>query len=625
VASTTFRVEFFANSAADPSGFGQGRTFLGYANAMTDATGYASVTASGLVLPAGQDFVSATATNLTTNDTSQFANDLAIPIASAGGPYIISEGNSLPLNGGGSYDPARGPLTYSWDVNGDGVFGDATGVTPTLTWSQLEALAINDGPATFQVSVKVTNAQGNSTISPATTLTVNDTPVSNLHLALQSSSINEGSSASLSGSFVNPSPVDTHTVTIDWGDGSNPTVLYLEGVLSFTGVTHLYSDEPDGVPSSSYPISVTVTDGENLPISAGTSIQVNAMVPTASVSGPTLAVPGQPCTFTFLGTSPSPSDQVKNSFTYAINWDDGSPVQTITAKPGKFPVVVVDHLYTTPRVYIVSMRATDEDGTGPAASQGIVVYPVQMQGNSLVVGGTTGNDTITLMPADATGDISVNVNGMTSFNGQTKFKPTDHILVYGQSGNDTILLQSNKIAGTPYPLTVPAIVYGGGTGMETLNVAGSNTTNVVVGGGGSNTITGGSGRDILIAGLGKSKIFAGSGGDILIGGWTTYSDLTDDLTGTDTPYSQKLLALEAIMAEWGSSADNYPARINYLSYGGGLNGSNLLNASTVHDNGQADTLSGISSMVPLDWFFVGASDVQNVKKQNSGEPLTPIS
>jgi len=82
--------------------------------------------------------------------------------------------------------------------------------------------------------------------------------------------------------------------------------------------------------------------------------------------------------------------------------------------------------------------------------------------------------------------------------------------------------------------------------------------------------------------------------------------------------------VEAIMAEWGS-ADSYTTRVNDLLgvSGGGLNGSSLLNTSTVHDNGQADTLSGITSAVPIDWFLAGSTDV--VKKENSGETQTLIS
>ncbi len=55
------------------------------------------------------------------------------PIADAGGPYTINEGDSLSLDASASSDPEGAPLTFTWDVNGDGAFGDATGVAPTLT------------------------------------------------------------------------------------------------------------------------------------------------------------------------------------------------------------------------------------------------------------------------------------------------------------------------------------------------------------------------------------------------------------------------------------------------------------------------------------------------------------
>ena len=75
------------------------------------------------------------------------------------------------------------------------------------------------------------------------------------------------------------------------------------------------------------------------------------------------------------------------------------------------------------------------------------------------------------------------------------------------------------------------------------------------------------------------------------------------------------------MAEWGSS-DSYATRVNDRSHGGGLNGSYLLNAATVHENGQADTLSD-SGVAQSDWFFAGMTDV--VKKKGSGDQQTLIS
>src|SRR5207237_5996752 len=153
----------------------------------------------------------------------------------------------------------------------------------------------------------------------------------------------------------------------------------------------------------------------------------------------------------------------------------------------------------------------------------------------------------------------VNVNGIKTFNGQSLFTPTDHIFVYGQSGNDTIKLVSNQISGKVYYVSVPAFVYGGGTGNDTIDARGSTANNVLTGGAGKNTLYGGLGRDLLIAGLGASQLTAGSGDDILIGGWTTYY-----LTSTAITNDQKLTALHADIVYWRSTVDSHTTRDNVL-------------------------------------------------------------
>jgi len=68
--NTAFRLEFFSNSTCDPSGHGEGETLLGSTEVTTDGDGDATfeVSFSG----AGTN-VTATATNLSTNDTSEFS------------------------------------------------------------------------------------------------------------------------------------------------------------------------------------------------------------------------------------------------------------------------------------------------------------------------------------------------------------------------------------------------------------------------------------------------------------------------------------------------------------------------------------------------------------------------
>ena len=93
------------------------------------------------------------------------------PSADAGDGYVIHQGDSVTFSAADSFDPAGVPLTYSWDINGDGVFGDATGVSPTLTPAQLSALGIRPRTAPYQVAVRVTNDDDTTTATP-TTLTV---------------------------------------------------------------------------------------------------------------------------------------------------------------------------------------------------------------------------------------------------------------------------------------------------------------------------------------------------------------------------------------------------------------------------------------------------------------------
>lgn len=70
--TTTFRLEFFSNEALDPTGFGEGETYLGFGEVTTDEAGHGAFrVALDFAVPPGQ-YITATATN-PAGSTSEFS------------------------------------------------------------------------------------------------------------------------------------------------------------------------------------------------------------------------------------------------------------------------------------------------------------------------------------------------------------------------------------------------------------------------------------------------------------------------------------------------------------------------------------------------------------------------
>ncbi|MEO6811103.1 MAG: DUF11 domain-containing protein, partial [Isosphaeraceae bacterium] len=115
----TYRIEFFASSAAGPLGHGQGQTYLGFTDVTTDAQGNALLNTTLPLPPTGQTFIAATAT-AANGSTSEFSSTLVI------GPPPVDLG----VVKTGTPDPVlvRGLLTYTINVTNSGP-GTARNVT----------------------------------------------------------------------------------------------------------------------------------------------------------------------------------------------------------------------------------------------------------------------------------------------------------------------------------------------------------------------------------------------------------------------------------------------------------------------------------------------------------------
>jgi len=95
----SFLIQFFTSPAPDPSGFGQGQRRFGSAQVTTGADGIAAVDVLLTTpLPPGL-YLSATATDLSTGDTSEFARDITVSTAMlfSSGTYPVSESAGIAI------------------------------------------------------------------------------------------------------------------------------------------------------------------------------------------------------------------------------------------------------------------------------------------------------------------------------------------------------------------------------------------------------------------------------------------------------------------------------------------------------------------------------------------------
>lgn len=280
--------------------------------------------------------------------------ELVVPVADIGGPYTGDEGSNIALDASGSDDLDGDINTYEWDFDNDGVYDDATGDSPNF-------LVGDNG--VYPISVKVTDDEGNVDTDSTTVTVDNVAPTVD---AGENQTTDEGTTVSLDpATFTDPGFLDTHTATIDWGDGTAAeagTVTEAGGNGSVDG-SHVYAD--NGV----YTVTVTVTDDDGDSGSDTFDVTVNNVPPTVE-AGPDVTIDENgtvtlaPATFNDKGTL--------DTHTASIDWgydawvDAGTVTESPFGPPGSTAgldgTVDGSRQYGDNGTFTVTVTVTDDDG-----------------------------------------------------------------------------------------------------------------------------------------------------------------------------------------------------------------------------------------------------------------------
>ena len=190
VANTSFRLDFFRSPTADPTGYGEGEIFIGFGNWTTSGSGNVTINAT-LASNFGGDRMTATATNLTTNDTSEFSlaiqvntvgpvvdlngsnqggNDFATSWTENGGPTLLADSDATVTDADSA---TLQSLTVTLTTRPDGA---VEGLAANTSGTPITASAYNSGTGVLLLSGAATVAQYQQVLRTVTYNSTSEAP-----------------------------------------------------------------------------------------------------------------------------------------------------------------------------------------------------------------------------------------------------------------------------------------------------------------------------------------------------------------------------------------------------------------------------------------------------------------
>ena len=236
----------------------------------------------------------------------------------------------------GSSDPEGGPLTYAWDLNGDGVYNEGTGATATYTYTT---------PGAYTARLRVTDSGGLSSTASVTVTAGNTPPTATILSPPGGTTWKVGDVISFSGSATDQQDGTLPASALSWELILHhcPSNCHTHPVQTYAGVAGGSFTAPDHEYPSYLELRLKATDSGGLSHTTSVRLDPKTVVLTFQTSpgALTLTVDGAAAKASFTRTVivgsahtiSASSPQQKGGRTYRFtSWSDGgAQTHAITA------------------------------------------------------------------------------------------------------------------------------------------------------------------------------------------------------------------------------------------------------------------------------------------------------
>jgi PKD repeat protein len=265
-------------------------------------------------------------------------------VVSAGGPYETDEGSAASLTAAG-FNSAFSilPVTYLWDLDGDGLYDDAEGASTQVTFP-------DEGD--YPVAVKASDLFGRSALD-LTTVAVNNVPPT--VVLGPDRATEEGQEIAFLGEARDPGE-DILFYEWDFGDGSPP-------INGTTEPTHVFRNDGE------YVVRLRVSDNDGGLGEAFMAVDVTNLPPLVDAGSDQTVDEGD--TITLSGTATDPADD-PSDLSYAWDFDFNGETFTADASGQTASTIYEDG----PANIVAALRVEDEDGGETTATVGVKVNNV---------------------------------------------------------------------------------------------------------------------------------------------------------------------------------------------------------------------------------------------------------